>query len=299
MTWSHSGEFYAFGCAVAWSLAVILFKKTGQSVPPIPLNLFKNTVALVLLAATLPALNIPWNPADVTPTDWWVLLGSGVLGIAIGDTLLFAALNRLGAGRLAIVECLYSPLVIMTAFVYLDEPLGAPVVAAMTLVGGAIVIGTRQRTPPLAGTRAYSQRAGILLGMASMASMAVGIVVAKPILEATDPWWSTTVRLAGAFPVLLVQGLWGRQRRFTTQVFTPGPHWGMLVLASILGTYIALLLWILGFKYTQAGIASVLNQTSSILVMLLAAVFLKEPLTPNKGLAIAMGFSGAILVTLG
>ncbi len=40
----------------------------------------------------------------------WVLLSlSGFLGITLADLFFFIALNRLGAGMAAIVECLYLP----------------------------------------------------------------------------------------------------------------------------------------------------------------------------------------------
>jgi drug/metabolite transporter (DMT)-like permease len=54
--------------------------------------------------------------------------------------------------------------------------------------------------------------------------------------------------------------------------------------------------WLAGFKYSQAGIAALLNQTSTVLVVLFAAAFLQEPLTKVKLLAVALAFSGAAIV---
>src|SRR5262249_18484020 len=51
------------------------------------------------------------------------------------------------------------------------------------------------------------------------------------------------------------------------------------------------------FKYAQAGIAAPLNQTSPVLIVLLAIV-LKEPLTKVKLRAVGMAFAGAALVLL-
>ncbi len=36
------GEVWALLAALIWSVAVILFKRTGEEVPPLALNLFKN-----------------------------------------------------------------------------------------------------------------------------------------------------------------------------------------------------------------------------------------------------------------
>ena len=47
------GATFALLAALVWSFAVILFKRSGEKVAPLSLNLFKNTVALTLLAISL------------------------------------------------------------------------------------------------------------------------------------------------------------------------------------------------------------------------------------------------------
>ena len=49
------GELCALGAALTWAVAVVLFKRTGESVGPLALNMFKNVVGLVLFVATLAA----------------------------------------------------------------------------------------------------------------------------------------------------------------------------------------------------------------------------------------------------
>ena len=104
-----SGEFFSTFCAVLWAVAIILYRKCGERVPPVALNVFKNTIAAVLFPLTMIVLGIPLFPSESTLTDWAVLLLSGAIGIGIADTCLFASLNRIGAGRSAIVESGYSP----------------------------------------------------------------------------------------------------------------------------------------------------------------------------------------------
>src|SRR5512139_652984 len=62
---------------------------------PVGLNLGKNVLGLVLIAPTLLLLGEPLAPA-VPASATGLLLLSGVLGIAVSDTLFFSALNRLG-----------------------------------------------------------------------------------------------------------------------------------------------------------------------------------------------------------
>lgn len=294
----QSGEFSAAFCALVWAFAVILFRRSGEVVAPVALNLFKTVVGLALFLVTLPLVGVPLAPADAAAADWAALLLSGVLGIAVADSLFFASLNRLGAGRSAIVDCLYSPLVVLCSFLFLgNEPLGPGLLVGMGLMAGAILVGAWKPGGAAPRDVRRALHIGVGLGVLSMLAMALGIVLAKPVLVRADPWWATTVRLLGGAAVLAVQGLLPQHRAAVAAVFRPAPVWRHALPATILGNYVALLFWILGFKYAQTTVASVLNQLSTIFVLVLATIFLKEPLTRRKAAAVAMGVAAGVVVT--
>ncbi len=105
------GSIFALGSAFFWACAVILFKKSGETFSPISLNIYKSVVGLFLVSVTMLLLGIPFFPDQ--PLNNWVLLSlSGFLGITLADLFFFIALNRLGAGMAAVVECLYLPCVL-------------------------------------------------------------------------------------------------------------------------------------------------------------------------------------------
>jgi drug/metabolite transporter (DMT)-like permease len=83
----QAGELYALSCALLWAVAVILFRKTGETIEPVALNLFKGVVGLALFLVTMPIFGVPWFPQGVSLADWLVLMGSGALGIAIADSV--------------------------------------------------------------------------------------------------------------------------------------------------------------------------------------------------------------------
>jgi drug/metabolite transporter (DMT)-like permease len=56
--------------------------------------------------------------------------------------------------------------------------------------------------------------------------------------------------------------------------------------------------WIGGLKYTKVGVATILNQSSTIYVLILAAIFLKEPFTRRKLVASLVALAGIVLVTV-
>ncbi len=123
---------------LAWSFAVIFYKR-ASALPPMSMNLFKNSIAIVLLLLTMGAFGIG-VPVDRTLMEWARLVGSGVIGLAVGDTLLFAGLARIGAARLAVVDTFYAPLVVFMAWAFLGESLGVAFLGGASLVVTGIAL---------------------------------------------------------------------------------------------------------------------------------------------------------------
>ncbi|HEY3358635.1 MAG TPA: DMT family transporter [Polyangia bacterium] len=293
------GEIYSVACAAIWAFATILFRKGGERVPPVALNVFKDVIALVLFLVTLPLLGVPLLGGGHATRDWVILLVSGAMGIGIADTIFFASLNRLGAVGSSIINSLYSPMVVAAAALYLREPLRTALIAGAVLMVGAILIGTW--APGAAQPRPDRRRAleGIGLGVLSMALMAVGIVLAKPVLTRTDPWWAATVRVIGGVALLALQALASSSaRREVLACFRPQRVWRLTMPAAVIGGYVGMVIWVMGFKYASASTAGVLNQTNGIFVLLFAALLLGERITTRKVVAIAMAFAGAVVVVL-
>ncbi len=287
------GEIYALTCGLAWAFAVILFRKSGESVGPLALNLFRVSISCFLFLMTLFILQsplfgrAPWQ-------DYAILMISGVIAIAISDTLFHMCLNRVGAGVNAIVDLLYSPFVILVAFFMLGETLSIRNILGMCLIISGVVLTTRMKTPPGIPRKVIIQ--GVLFGVGAMASLAVGIVMAKPVLERSDVLWATTVRQLGSLMALVPIAflLPGRAARFS--VFLPSKSWGFAIPGTVLGSYFALILWIAGLKYVETGKAAILNQTSTLYILVLASIFLKEPFGAQKALALFLAAAGVSLV---
>ncbi len=286
--------------ALSWAIAMVLFKRSGDEVPPLALNYFKNTLGLGLLAVTLVVTGQPMFP-DTPGEDVALLIVSGAVGIGLADTLLFHSLNILGAGRSAIVACLYSPLIMLLSFLLLDESLTAYTGLGAALVIGGVLFTARDSAAVEVGTEKTVEETvkGVVLGATSVALMGIAIVVVKPVLEVHSVLWATTLRMLGGAAVLTVFAVGSaRSRRQVLRAFVPGPIWKYSVPGSIAGTYVALLFWVSGFKYTTAITASILNQTSTLIVVILATVFLHEKLTRTRVLAVLLGSAGTALTLL-
>jgi drug/metabolite transporter (DMT)-like permease len=292
------GDVLSVACAVFWSCATVLFRKSGERIPPVALNVFKNAVAFVLFAVTLPVVGVPFLPAAHPAGDWLVLLASGAVGIGIADTLFFACLNRLGAGGSAVVTCLYPAFTVLAAFAWLGEPIGPSLLLGGGLMIAAILVGTWEPRAPRTPAERRQVTEGVIHGTLSVLFMAVAIVYAKPVLDRGNPWWTTTVRILGGVVFLGVQGLLPRHRAAVARAFRPDASWRVSVLGAFLGSYVAMILWIVGMTWTHVSTASVLNQTSTIFTLVLGVLFLRERLTLRKAAAVVLAFAGTAIVFL-
>jgi drug/metabolite transporter (DMT)-like permease len=290
------GEFYALASAAVWAVAVIFLRKSGESIPPYALNLFRVTITTPLLVISVVAAGQPLI-LGAPAVDYLILIASGVISIAISDTLLHRSINLIGAGLSAIAATVYAPVVTLLAFILLGEELGPWQFCGMGLVVGAILIAARHRPPE--GTTRRDIIVGVILGILAMATVGFGIVIAKPVLLRTPVLWATTVRQAGSLAVMLIVALAMPGRKKVFSVLRPSGSWRYSLSAAVLGSYCSLILWIAGFKYALSGVAAILNQTSTIFILILASVFLREPVTRRKVAASSLAIAGILMVTLG
>ncbi len=290
----HLGEVLSLVSALLWASSVILFRIGGKNVHALGMNLFKSGLSLGLLFPTLAVLHqplwlaVPWH-------HYVMLLVSGIIGIAISDTLFFLALNILGAELLAIVDCSYSPFVIGLSFLFIGERMNAGQSLGAVLIVLAVFLITLKKSDSLLSRQALLT--GIGLGVLAMFSTAAGIVMIKPLLSQTSFLWASFIRTAGGTVALAAFLSVHPRPKAILGPLLRLKNIKILIPASLLGSYLSLVIWMGGMKYTQASIASALNQLNTIFIFILAAIFLKERITPLKLAAVIFAFAGAFLVS--
>jgi drug/metabolite transporter (DMT)-like permease len=282
------GMAMSVGTALVWSSAVILLRR-GAHVGPAATNLFKNTVGTVLTLATL-LIAAPEQLHGIALEDAAILALSGVLGIAIGDVLFLAALQRLGAAWMALLDCAYAPTVVLVAVLWLGEPLSSGFMAGAALVVCGLVLATWRRgaSEPVG--------AGLLLGALSIVVVAIGVVIAKPALGRTGLLAATAIRLAAGLLVQTLVHLPSARLRRSFNVFRDRDAMRTLLPAAILGTWLSMILWLGGTKYTAASTAAVLNQTATVFTLLGARFVLHEPVPARRWWGAALAAAGALTV---
>lgn len=289
------GEFFALSSALFWALAVILFRRAGGALPAFELNLFKNLLGFALLIPTVAmveGLRLP----DYPLRDVVIALVSGYIGIAIADTWYLRALHLMGASRTGIVASLFSPFVILLSTIFLGERMvPAQWLGFFLVISGVLLVTWRVKH---SAQEKANIKKGAIYGIASMFMMALGIVMVKEILETQPLLLTLEVRLAGGVAgmvvFMLVRGQWQSVKANFQQ-----PHsWGTIITASFLAAYLSLLLWLAGYRLIDASVASILNETNVVFIILLAWLMLGERIDWRKVAGIALTVGGVIAMVL-
>ncbi|WP_035991119.1 DMT family transporter [Leptolyngbya sp. KIOST-1] len=264
------GELAALMAAGLWAIATVMFGRLGKALPPLVLNLAKGAIALTLLILTLALLG--QSTAGLDRRAIGVLALSGVIGIGLGDTAYFAAINRLGPRRALLLETLAPPLAALMALAFLQEALSprAWMGIGLTLAGVVWVIAERLPEGSAAGRLDYR---GVGYGLLAALGQATGAVMSRAMLAdtAVSPLWSSLLRLSGGCIILLgilrYRGpVVGALRPLRSPRLLAG-----VALAAVLGTYLAIYLQQIALKYAATGIAQALTSTSPLFVLPLAA----------------------------
>ena len=287
------GEMCALLAPMCWAVAMVLYRIAGADASPGAMNLFKNVLATVLLSLTMVALGVG-VPEGRSVEDWVRLAVSGLLGLAIADPLVFEGLRRVGAARVAVMDTVYAPVVVVLSWLVLGE-----VLSADFLIGAVgVVVGITVANVDPGALRGKVPVSGLLYAVGGIACTAVGVVIAKPVLANSDlvevTWTRLVIGVAGQVVFLLARG----QLTEVAAIFRPRAVWKSLIPAAVMGTYVSLLLWLGGFKWADASVAAVLNQMATVYMLVLARVFLGERLRPRQLAGALLAAASALFIVL-
>lgn len=289
------GEFFALSSAFFWALAVVLFRRCGNTLPAFETNLFKNLLGFTLLWPTIVILE-GFTPPDFTLNEFLVVALSGFLGIAVADTWYLRSLHLVGAGRMGIISSLLSPFVIVLSVLFLSESLSLQQMAGFMLVMVGLLLVTWQAN--VEHVDPAGLRKGMVLGVAAVFLMAVGVVMIKEILETRSFTWTVQVRMAGGIVGMLLYLGIRRQFARSWQRFKQPLPWAMITFASLLASYVSMIMWLASYSLIDASVSSVLNQSANAWMVLLAWLILGEYVGMRKIYGLILTTMGVLIMVL-
>lgn len=284
----------AFGSALSFSTASVAFTRFSREISSAWMNVVKAgvcwiAVSLVLLLSARTAL----PPAP----SLGAFLGSGALGLGIGDLFLLAAFARIGASR--------------TLMVFGFQPLLIGVASAALFgqsIGGArwIAIGFFMACLFLVSFERYRRDGhwelrGLAFALTGVVLDNTGVLLTRwgfDLDPATDPMTANWIRTSGA---LLVFFTWSFVRPINVRrgfaALAPRAR-GLAVLASLGGTFLSLSLYMFAVKNGHLASISAIVLSGPVLAATVESITQKKP--PSRFLlgALVCLFAGMGVVFL-
>ncbi|MBA65453.1 MAG: hypothetical protein CMG55_06610 [Candidatus Marinimicrobia bacterium] len=287
------GDIYALLTAFCWSVAVILFDISSNRLNPLQINIVKNFIGVVGFILTIFILSIPYP--NFSDNQLIILLISGIVGVGIADLLFLESLKNIGSSMSAIVATIYAPSVFIIAYILFGENITLKSIIGSFLVLGGIIISTYN-------SNRYSKSSklliGIIFGALAHILTAISVLIVKPIMLDNPILYIALIRFSIGLISTMLFMLFRSGLTKLAMTFKEGYSNIYLISGSFFGTYLSVILWLAGYKYTLAGRAAIYNQLSTILISILAVVFLKEKLTNKKKIGIVLSFIGAIIISI-
>ncbi|QRZ13717.1 DMT family transporter [Paracoccus methylovorus] len=292
-------ELAALGAAACWAITGILSQSAAQALGPFGFNRLRQAMVAVMLAMIVIAAG-RWH--GISAEDLWRLLLSGVVGIFLGDTLLYVALIRLGPRRSGALFALNAPMAALMGWLALGEELSTAAILGVALSTAGVAMAVLGRPGRSGGHRFEAVQGSVWVasgfGLMAAAGQALGSLIARPVMATGfDPYVASLVRVAVAVVCLIL--LMALPIRAVQPLGRPSPR--ILVLTALSGliamvTGMTLLMFAL--QGGKVGIVSTLSALSPVLILpvLWAMTGARPSATSWAGAAIAV--AGMALIFL-
>jgi drug/metabolite transporter (DMT)-like permease len=193
-------ELAALAAAACWSVTGMISVIPAGHLGAIAFNRVRQSIVTVMLAVYVVATGT-WE--HLTWGNTLPLILSGFIGIFIGDSLLFGALNRLGPRRTGILFSLNAPIAVVLGWLILSETLPLQALLGMGLIVAGVILAIifgkgRNQTHSWESVKGPLW-IGVALGLGAAAGQAVGSIIARPVMATgIDPFAASMLRMGVA-----------------------------------------------------------------------------------------------------
>ena len=294
------GTICALTAALSWAGSSTILKSLTTRIDTLSLNTLRLCVTSLLLLALIPLsgrgtefINTPLMPLAY-------LIISGVIALAIGDTIFIKSLSYLNVSQaFPIAQCSNPVFTMLLAVLLLGESFTwvTGLGAFFVLLGIYLITSTRM-APSINSASRRIRGKGIILALIAGAVWAIAAVTLKLGVIGMDPLVAAAIRMSSATIVLLPFAL-SQRKKGALQLRKYGSRSLALAVTSGLIDYgIGMVFFIIAIQLLGAGKTAVLSATSPLFLLPFSVFILKERLTRLTLIGIFTGVTGICLVAI-
>jgi drug/metabolite transporter (DMT)-like permease len=327
------GELAALGTAMAWATTSIFFTLSGQELGSSVVNrmrlLLAVSVIMVLHWITMGEL----FPVSAAGERWWWLGVSGLIGLALGDALLFQAFVMIGPRLSMLVMSLVPVISTVLAWVFMHEILNTQQITGILLTVGGIawVVGEKDQNGDN-GDTSKQYGLGLMFAFGGAVGQATGLITSKmglldgiPVLarSATGLFYDvlgqdtaamlSDAGLGQAFPAfsgLSIRLLFGAIAVWSLTIWRGEVKAGFvkviqskraarfLLAGTLTGPIFGVWLSLVAVQFAPVGVASTLIALTPIFLLPIGVVVFNEAVTRHTIAGTLVAFGGTALLFL-
>ena len=282
---------------MCWSFGSIFFTISSRRIGYNVVNRVRLVLALLLLMFAHFIMYGRFIPANTTSYHWFWFGLSGIIGFAIGDTLLFRAFVLLGARLSMLLMSLVPVFGTIIAWLFLHEILGVTEIVAIiiTIAGISWVILERKNEEYKKGH--YFN--GIMCGIGGALGQALGLILSKKGLGYDFSALSANIiRVFAATSILWIIAVLRGQIPQTFKKLQDTKATITLSGGALLGPFLGVWFSLVAIQYTFVGIASTLMALPPIFLIPLSHWVFKEKISLGAILGTIVAVIGVALIFL-
>ena len=263
--------------ALCWALASLISVDITRSIGGLVFNrlrLFFVSIMLIIYTTIIGT----WD--TVTFEFLNIIILSGIIGIFLGDTLLFMALQKIGPRRNNILFSLAAPFTVFLNIFILGikmsiiNLLGCFIVFMGVII--AITYGSNKQSLHRWEKIQGSLITGIIFGIVAALCQAIGLIMMKPILDSgVDPIASAAIRTTISC-ILLSFTFFLKSDNFVSKKTIDFDIIQKSIISGFLGMALGMSLLLVALQKADAGIVATLSSTSPIMILFLIWILTKK-----------------------
>lgn len=294
---NHIGEIAAIGTSLCWSCGSLFFTIASRRIGSNTVNRLRLGLALIFLIVTHLIIFGQPLPLYATKGQWFWFALSGLIGFAIGDSLLFRSFVLIGP-RISMLMMALAPVFgAVIARIFLNEILSFPKIAAIaiTLAGICLVI----TEPSKEGSQGRRHWRGIGIGLGAAFCQAAGLFASKKgLIGGFSPIAGNLIRLlAASIAVWTISAAMGKIPQTVRKLVDGKARLGILG-GAVLGPFLGVGLSLVAVQHTYIGIASTLMALPPVFLIPLSHWVFKERITYRSVLGTVIALAGVALLFL-
>lgn len=293
----QSAYVLALTSAILFSGASVIFARFASSHSSLWMNLVKNVVAGTAFvgASVLSVLLTSESWGDLSGHSALLFLGSGLVGLAVGDYFLFRGYQRLGSARTIMVFS-FSPLFLtIEGYLFFGQSLSLRQGGAIFLMMACVWTLSFEKFR----TEGAWEWKGILFAVLGVLLDNIGIVLSRHAFDLSPGVSAVTanaVRFVGGVALLLVAQWWVGAKVFAEFGRLPWKDRSLVTFASFFGSFLSLTAWLTALKIGHIGSLAGVGSFNPVAASLWEWVLLRKRPTPYLIAAMGLFLAGFVLL---